>query len=277
MEKALGATAKSGRSAISGVIGPGERAERKGLLFCATPAGDFVCGTLQLAAGMNLHVFTTGRGTPYGLAMAPVVKVSTRTELAQRWPDLIDVDAGRIASGRSTVEEQFLTKTLAEAVNAKVYMVSRIGPGDGLLLSADRNPNIRGALVNGLVSTLPVSNDQEFPDWKTQAKGTTKPTVTGGLNALSKEINSGAIKIVLSVGEDLIPAGLTAAIYTKSENRAAALLEKLPVGSAYVNCCDRVSPRLPWTGRKHSGIGSTLSTLGIQAFVQPKAWHIRRG
>ncbi len=53
---------------------------------CATPASDFVCGTLQLAAGMNLHVFITGRGTPYGLAMAPVVKVSTRTELAQRWP-----------------------------------------------------------------------------------------------------------------------------------------------------------------------------------------------
>lgn len=105
VEKALGATVKSGRSAISGVIGPGERAERKGLLFCATPAGDFVCGTLQLAAGMNLHVFTTGRGTPYGLAMVPVVKVSSRTELAQRWPDLIDIDAGRIASGRSTVEE----------------------------------------------------------------------------------------------------------------------------------------------------------------------------
>ena len=105
VEKALGATAKSGRSAISGVIGPGERAERKGLLFCATPAGDFVCGTLQLAAGMNLHVFTTGRGTPYGLAMAPVVKVSSRTELAERWPDLIDIDAGRIAGGRSTVEE----------------------------------------------------------------------------------------------------------------------------------------------------------------------------
>jgi altronate dehydratase len=54
---------------------------------------------------MNLHVFTTGRGTPYGLAMVPVVKVSSRTELAERWPDLIDVDAGRIASGQSTVEE----------------------------------------------------------------------------------------------------------------------------------------------------------------------------
>jgi acyl-CoA reductase-like NAD-dependent aldehyde dehydrogenase len=71
--------------------------------------------------------------------------------------------------------------------------------------------------------------------------------------------------------------GLTAAVYTTNEARAARLLSDLPVGSAYVNCCDRVSPRLPWTGRKHSGIGSTLSTLGIQAFVQPKAWHIRRG
>lgn len=70
--------------------------------------------------------------------------------------------------------------------------------------------------------------------------------------------------------------GLTAAVYTQNEARAQRILAELPVGSAYVNCCDRVSPRLPWTGRKSSGIGSTLSTLGIQAFVQPKAWHIRR-
>jgi galactarate dehydratase len=105
VEKSLGSIVKSGSSAINAVVGPGERVERKGLVFCATPASDFVCGTLQLAAGMNLHVFTTGRGTPYGLAMAPVVKVSTRTELAERWPDLIDVDAGRIATGRSSIEE----------------------------------------------------------------------------------------------------------------------------------------------------------------------------
>jgi acyl-CoA reductase-like NAD-dependent aldehyde dehydrogenase len=70
--------------------------------------------------------------------------------------------------------------------------------------------------------------------------------------------------------------GLTAAVYTENEPRAARLLAALPVGSAYVNCCDRVSPRLPWTGRKHSGMGSTLGTAGIQAFLQPKAWHIRR-
>lgn len=105
VEKAMGSIAKSGSSAIAGVVSPGERVKGKGLYYCATPASDFICGTLQLAAGMNLHIFTTGRGTPYGLAMVPVIKVATRTQLAERWPDLIDVDAGRVTSGRMTLEE----------------------------------------------------------------------------------------------------------------------------------------------------------------------------
>ncbi len=74
-------------------------------MFAANPASDFVCGTLQLASGMNLHVFTTGRGTPYGLAAVPVIKVSTRSELARRWADLIDLDAGPIATGEKTIEQ----------------------------------------------------------------------------------------------------------------------------------------------------------------------------
>ena len=105
VEKALGSVAKSGTSAISGVLKPGERVKDKGLIFAATPASDFVCGTLQLASGMNLHVFTTGRGTPYGLAAVPVIKVSTRSDLARRWADLIDLDAGPIATGEKTIEE----------------------------------------------------------------------------------------------------------------------------------------------------------------------------
>jgi galactarate dehydratase len=104
VEKALGSTAKAGSSVLAGVFGPGERVTRKGLIFAATPASDFVCGTLQLAAGMNVHVFTTGRGTPYGLAMAPVIKVASRTALAERWSDLIDLDAGRIATGQATIQ-----------------------------------------------------------------------------------------------------------------------------------------------------------------------------
>jgi galactarate dehydratase len=58
-----------------------------------------------MASGMNLHVFTTGRGTPYGLAAVPVIKVSTRSELAKRWNDLIDLDAGPIATGEATIED----------------------------------------------------------------------------------------------------------------------------------------------------------------------------
>ncbi|WP_207458159.1 galactarate dehydratase [Azospirillum sp. SYSU D00513] len=105
VEKALGSIAKSGSSPIAGVLSPGERATRKGLIYAATPASDFICGTLQLASGCNVEVFTTGRGTPYGLAMAPVIKVSTRTALAERWRDLIDIDAGRIATGEASIED----------------------------------------------------------------------------------------------------------------------------------------------------------------------------
>ncbi len=105
VEKALGSAIKSGTSPITQVLAPGERATAKGLVFAATPASDFVCGTLQLAAGMTLQVFTTGRGTPYGLAAAPVIKVATRSDLAARWHDLIDLDAGRIATGEATVED----------------------------------------------------------------------------------------------------------------------------------------------------------------------------
>jgi acyl-CoA reductase-like NAD-dependent aldehyde dehydrogenase len=71
------------------------------------------------------------------------------------------------------------------------------------------------------------------------------------------------------------PYGLTAGIYTADRERARRVLSRLDSGSVYWNCCDRVSPRLPWSGRGHSGIGSTLGREGIRAFVQPKAWHLR--
>ena len=69
--------------------------------------------------------------------------------------------------------------------------------------------------------------------------------------------------------------GLTASVYASDRDRAARVLSQVNAGSAYWNCCDRVSPRLPWSGRGHSGIGSTLGLAGIRAFVQPKAWHLK--
>jgi galactarate dehydratase len=106
-EKAMGSIIKSGSSAISHVLAPGDklRRDQRGLVYAATPASDFICGTLQLAAGMNLHIFTTGRGTPYGLAECPVVKVATRSDLARRWHDLMDVNAGKIADGEASIED----------------------------------------------------------------------------------------------------------------------------------------------------------------------------
>ena len=105
VEKAMGSIVKSGTAPISNVLAPGEKLMAKGLTYAATPASDFICGTLQLAAGMNLHVFTTGRGTPYGLAAVPVIKVATRTDLARRWHDLMDVNAGTITDGTASIED----------------------------------------------------------------------------------------------------------------------------------------------------------------------------
>jgi len=104
VEKALGSVVKAGSTALRAVATHGEKVTAKGLVFAATPASDFICGTQQLAS-MNLHVFTTGEGSPYGLALVPVVKVSSRTALAEKWSDLIDIDAGRIATGQATIEE----------------------------------------------------------------------------------------------------------------------------------------------------------------------------
>ena len=70
--------------------------------------------------------------------------------------------------------------------------------------------------------------------------------------------------------------GLTAGVFTKDEARARALLAKVNAGSVYWNCCDRVSPRLPWSGHGDSGVGLTLSTFGIQTFTRPRAWHLRQ-
>ena len=104
--------------------------------------------------------------------------------------------AGSIAvvgSGRSSVEEQFLTKKLAAALKASVSLVSRTAPGDKLLISADRNPNVRGALVTGLISALPSAQ----------------------LTSLAADIDSGKVKAIVSIGEDLTAAGLTAAQLAK--------------------------------------------------------------
>ncbi len=93
-----------------------------------------------------------------------------------------------VGSGRSSIEEQFLTRKLADALKVSAHLVSRVGAGDKILVSSDRNPNVRGALVTGLISALPAPQ----------------------LSALAADIDAGRVKTVVSVGEDLTAAGLSA-------------------------------------------------------------------
>ena len=135
VEKALGSIAKSGTTAIQGVASHGEKVVTRGLVFAATPASDFICGTQQLAS-MNLHVFTTGEGSPYGLSMVPVIKVSSRTALAENWPDLIDYDAGPIATGARTLEQsgEELFRMILDVASGRQTWAERWGLGNALAL-----------------------------------------------------------------------------------------------------------------------------------------------
>jgi acyl-CoA reductase-like NAD-dependent aldehyde dehydrogenase len=112
------------------------------------------------------------------------------------------------------------------------------------------------------------------------------PTVLVGVDhsmAVMREESFGPVIGLMPVADDHealrlmndTPYGLTAGVYTPDRVRAEKLLAKVKSGSAYWNCCDRVSPRLPWSGLGRSGMGLTLSRAGIQAFTRPKAWHLK--
>ena len=105
VEKAMGSIAKSGTSPIVEVLSPAEKPTKHGLIFAATPASDIVCGPSQVASGIGLQVFMTGRGTPYGLDIAPVIKVCSRNEMKDHWFDMIDISAGAVATGEKAIAE----------------------------------------------------------------------------------------------------------------------------------------------------------------------------
>ena len=100
---------------------------------------------------------------------------------------------------------------------------------------------------------------------------------------LMKEESFGPIIGIMKVTDDAAAValmndtkyGLTASVYCNNEERASAIQSQLNAGTVYWNCCDRVSAALPWSGRKHSGFGSTLSLVGLRVFTQPKAYHLR--
>lgn len=120
-EKSLGAAKKAGNAQFTGVLDYADRPPVAGLYFMDTPGHDIEQLSGFAAAGVNIAVFTTGRGTPTGSAVIPTIKVATNTEMADALPDLIDLNAGTIADGTQTLEE----------VGALIYdLILRVANGD---------------------------------------------------------------------------------------------------------------------------------------------------
>ena len=115
-----------------------------------------------------------------------------------------------------------------------------------------------------------------------------EPTVLTNVNhdmAIMREESFGPVIGIMKVKNDDealqlmqdTEYGLTASVYSSSQSRAESILQQIDAGTGYWNCCDRLSPAVPWSGRKHSGIGVTLSHQGMRAFTKPKAWHLKVG
>ena len=161
---------------------------REGVLYRVTPRrNDDVNDTWMSDSGRMLYKLVgaedrLGKITVEGSHSTLESAINTAVILIK------EGDVAVVGSGRSTVEEQFLTKKLADAAIASASLVSRVGEGDGILISADRNPNVRGALVTGFISALP---EQQ-------------------LTALAADVDAGKVKTIISVGEDLTVAGLSA-------------------------------------------------------------------
>jgi altronate hydrolase len=103
--KSAGAARKGGTSPVTGVLDYPEYSSGAGLKLQCTPGNDVECVTAQVGAGASVVLFTTGLGTPTGNPIAPVVKLSTNSDLAKRMADSIDMDTGAIVSGESTIEK----------------------------------------------------------------------------------------------------------------------------------------------------------------------------
>lgn len=224
---------------------------REGVIYRLTPRqNDAVNDTWMSDSGRALFKQVKAEDR----ILAPVINgESTAPEMALKAAgDLLSAQNGVlksgsvviVASGRSSVEEQFLTKKLADTLQASVHLVSRVGQGDKILISADRNPNVRGALVVGLINALPdVGGAATSPRATSDGGVAVAPggVRISGLTSLAAEIDAGRVATILSVGEDLTAAGLTAqqlakvsVIYLGTHRNATSEAAKVVIPSLMV-------------------------------------------
>ena len=270
--------------------------------------GKRAAGEALLALPLNGYFFTGSYKTGRYIAekVAPKL-VPCQLELGGKDPlyvadDVEDIDKVAAAAlegvvynnGQSccAVERIYVHKNVYEQfVNSYVAQAKKLVAGDPLEPGVEIGPLSRKAQVDFLLAQI---EDAVGKGAWVRTGGKTinrsgyfmEPTVLVNVNhemSVMKEESFGPVTGIQEVEDDAEAAklmldteyGLTAAVYSKNFERAEAIMKQMNTGTVYWNCCDRVSATLPWSGRGHSGLGSTLSYQGIRAFVQPKAWHLR--
>jgi acyl-CoA reductase-like NAD-dependent aldehyde dehydrogenase len=253
-------------------------------------------------------VFFTG-SVPTGRKIAQAVSgrmIKLQLELGGKDPVYVceDVDVKKAAAGLAdgafynagqsccSVERIYVQEGVFDAfVEAFVAEVRRFKRGDPADESTYIGPLTRAPQLKVLEAQVKdaVAKGAKVLTGGKRVKGKGhwfEPTVLVGVDhtmAVMREESFGPIIGLMPVRDDDEAVrlmndsayGLTAGVYTPDRDRAERILAQVRSGSVYWNCCDRVSPRLPWSGVGDSGVGLTLSTYGIETFTRPKAWHLR--
>ncbi|MGL6110131.1 MAG: aldehyde dehydrogenase family protein [Rubrivivax sp.] len=276
------------------------------VMQCLVGAGDV--GTALLAQRLDGVFFTGSHATGVRIANAVAPKLlKLQLELGGKDPAYVRADADALAAAESladgamyntgqsccSVERIYVHESVHDAfVERFVATVKGLRLGDPL-----DNATTIGAITRApQLAVLQAQVDDALAKGAVLHSGGRsrpgpghwfEPTVLTGVNhtmALMREESFGPIIGIQKVSGDAEAValmndtryGLTAGVYTRDEAKARELLAMVNAGSVYWNCCDRVSPRLPWSGHGDSGVGLTLSTYGIQTFTRPKAWHLRQ-
>jgi acyl-CoA reductase-like NAD-dependent aldehyde dehydrogenase len=259
---------------------------------------DGVFFTGSVATGKKIARATAGRMIKLQLELGgkDPVYVCEDVEVAKTAAGVADGAFYNTGQSCCSVERIYVHESIfASFVQAFVAEVKRFKVGDPLDEGTYIGPLTRGAQIDVLEAQIA---DAKKKGARVLAGGKRlrglgrgnyfAPTVLVDVDhtmAVMREESFGPIIGLMAVRDDEhaielmkdTDYGLTAGVYTNDRKRAEAILGRVNSGSAYWNCCDRVSPRLPWSGVKNSGVGLTLSRYGIQAFTRPKAWHLRCG
>jgi acyl-CoA reductase-like NAD-dependent aldehyde dehydrogenase len=271
--------------------------------------GDAIVGEAMLEADLDGYYFTGSYATGKYIAQRVAAKlVPIQLELGGKDALYVMEDIGNISevainaaegafynAGQSccSVERIYVHEKIYTAfVEAFVEEVATYKIGDPTQADTFIGPLTRPQQVEFIIDQIEDAQKKgavlKYGGVKWGTKGNfLSPTVLANVNHKMKVMREESFGPVIGIqkvknDEEALAFmqdtdyGLTAAIFSSNEARAQKMFEQLNVGTVYWNCCDRVSPNLPWSGRKKSGLGATLSVSGIRAFTQPKAYQIRK-